>query len=172
MPFDFDLLLELFPDDDCPTDQLRPETRARKLTDPMTQLLSGHSCSYPYNIDSAYVQSKYDMDLASVPQVVDLSWLMGGCKSTRSQKMILPVGRLSSALDPAYCWSRVDSPSPCHFVIPTHETYFFSGASTLSLTSHSFPRPGPHRRADPSLDPEIRSGISGEGAHSVRTSDA
>jgi hypothetical protein len=148
----------------------------------MIRLLLGRSYLYPYNIDSAYVQSTYGMDLVSDPLVVGSQRPREGYRSSGFQKMIQPVGKLSSATSPPplhtverllfTLWSWRDSPSPCHLVIPTHETYFFSGASTLNLTSHSFPLPGPHSNAEPSLDPDMRSGISGDGAHNVLTSDA
>jgi len=144
-----------------------------ELTDPMIRLLLGHSYLYPYSIDSVYVQSKYDMDPVFDHLVVGSQKQKEGYRSTRFQKMNQPVKKLSSAtFPPLHHTAERSSPSPCHLVIPTHETYFFSGASTLNLTSHSFPLPGPHSKAEPSLDPEMRSGISGDGAHNVLTSDA
>jgi hypothetical protein len=139
----------------------------------MIRLLLGHFYLYPYNTSFACAQSRYGMDLASAPLPVDSQKQRGGYRSSGFQKMIQPVRKLSSATSPPpHITFERDSPSPCHLVIPTHETYFFSGASTLNLTSHSFPLPGPHSNAEPSLDPEMRSGISGDGAHNVLTSDA
>ena len=139
----------------------------------MIRLLLGHSYLYPYNISSAYVQSKYDRDLECDHLAVGLLRPRGVYRSSGSQKMIQQVGTLSSATSlPPHHTVTNSLPSPCHLIIPTQETYFFSGASTLNLTSHSFPLPGPHNKAEPSLDPDMRSGISGDGAHNVLTSDA
>jgi len=68
-----------------------------QLTDPMIRLLLGHSCLYPYNINSVYARLEYGKGLESDLLVVGWQKPRGVYRSIRSQKMIQRARTLSSA---------------------------------------------------------------------------